>query len=163
MRSRQKTGLPSGPFLDLCTAPVEEDLFLFYSQIAISAAQLEMSVPNPEMYGVTVFDDESGTAARYNFTDNAMNRMMVGLKENMSEEQQDTIMPPIMTRMLAVMPLLKDKRLAQWVVRDVEKGYTRISDAVFKAAAAATVNNDLQFDMDDFQQILAEKGKEEEQ
>ncbi len=88
---------------------------------------------------------------------------MVGLKENMSEEQQETIMPAIMTRMLAVMPLLKDKRLTQWVVRDVKKGYTRVSDVVFKVAAAATVNNNLEFDMDDFQRILVEKSKEEEQ
>ncbi len=69
IRPRQKAaGLRSGPFLDLCTAPVEEDLFLFYSQIAISSAQLEMPVPNPEMYGVAVCDDKSGTTTRYNFT-----------------------------------------------------------------------------------------------
>ena len=145
------------PFVKLCLAPVKEDEFLFYSHLAISAGQLQTQVTSPTEYGVNLLDEGDSRISRISFTDNPYNRVMVALIENLGEEERQEKMPAISTRIFALMDLLNQGKLKQWAKPCADDdGSILLSEAVFRAAARATVDINLKFVWREFEQIVEE-------
>ena len=160
LKSKNKGGKglnPDAPFVRLCLAPVNEDEFLFYSHLAISAGQLQAPVTSPTEYGVNLLDEKSGDISRMEFTDNPYNRIMVALIENLGEEERQEKMPGISTRIFALIDLLYQGKLKQWTKPSADDDDSiLLSEAVFRAAARATIDTNLKFVWEEFEQIVEE-------
>ena len=153
-----RTGFgPNAPFVKLCLAPVNEEEFLFYSHLAMSAAQLQAPVTSPTEYGVNLLNEKTGDLSRIQFTDNPYSRMMVALRENLSEEEREEKMPALAIRIWALIHLLNDDKLKQWTIPNPqEPDSVLISEAVFRAAARATIDTDLEFIWEEFEENVEE-------
>jgi hypothetical protein len=125
--------------------------------LAISAGQLLTQVTSPTEYGVNLLDEKSGDVSRISFTDNPYNRVMVALIENLGEEERQEKMPSISTRIFALMDLLNQGKLKQWTKPCADDdGSILLSEAVFRAASRATVDTNLKFVGEEFEQMVKE-------
>ena len=147
---------PDAPFFKKCIAPINEDEFLFYAQMAISAGQVEMPLKKrPTDYGFNLVDDKTGGVSSYHFTDNPINRMMAALVQNLDDKERQEKMPAISTRVLALMDLFSSGKLQKWIKKDpTSKQHAFLPAALFRAAAKAPINTELQFNWSDFEQLV---------
>jgi len=82
---------------------------------------------------------------------------MVALIENLGEEERQEKMPSISTRIFALMDLLNQGKLKQWTKPCADDdGSILLSEAVFRAASRATVDTNLKFVGEEFEQMVKE-------
>ncbi len=152
----------SSPLAKKCLTQVNEEEFLFYSYLAISVGQLQTPVPSPTQYGINVFDEKSDKFSNIRFTGDALNRMLVALIENMDENERNDKMPAIGTRLFALIDLLNDGKLEQWTKPyNDDDSNILIPEAVIRAAASVTIDDNLQFIWKEFQQKVEEISQSE--
>lgn len=98
-----------------------------------------------------ILPDEDGNLKKYNFTDNSLNRFMLGLMDFLNQQNipQD-MRPAVLMRsqiLLNDIPTWDD--LPEWVIRkDGDVAY--ISEYAFAAAAVVKINTNLVFDREEF-------------
>jgi hypothetical protein len=129
------------------TPVVSSEEFRFAFRLATSAASLDMSVENPETFGVDLLTDDGITRVR--FRDRPMNRAMLAIGKHCGGDKEKA--RAIMTRYMALQGLPFRE---PWFVSD--NGMIRIHDAVIDAAADCPVDGNGNFDAGAFYRQVAE-------
>lgn len=129
--------------------PVDEDLFLFCTNLYTAAARMTMPVENPEARSITL--EGFGT---FSFKDMPVNRGMTALMDELV--QQGVNEPTRASMCWRVMNfgyiLNESERFAHWFRPGDKEGAVAVAEALIRAGAVAKINfikESATFDMDD--------------
>lgn len=142
-------------FIDRVQAPVPVDTFLFYFDLAINAAEFKTPTTNPVKYGFTLIEND-GSEQSYNFTDNPINRMVVAIKENMTEEEIQDLFPSVIARIFSLQALMGHKDLSSWIRSSQDNPDTVLVHPAVLAAAASAPIEEMSFNLEKFLRLIAE-------
>lgn len=129
--------------------PVDEDLFLYCSNLYSAAASLAMPVENPEEKKIHIKD--RGT---FGFKDIPMNRGMLAITKELREQGiPENIRFSLGIRIMHFGQVLEARdRFRQWIRPRDEDDSIDVAEALIRACALARFNltdDDLVFDLDD--------------
>ncbi|MBC8641565.1 hypothetical protein IAG25_32600 [Caballeronia sp. EK] len=129
--------------------PVDEDLFLFCTNLYTAAARMTMPVENPEARPITI--EGMGTFA---FKDIPMNRgMMAVTKELIDQGVDEPTRTSMCWRVMNFGDVLNEgERFARWFRAGDRPGAVSVAEALIRAGAVAKIDfskESATFDMDD--------------
>jgi len=129
--------------------PVDEDLFLYCSNLYSTAASFAMPVENPEEKKIHIKD--IGT---FGFKDMPMNRGMLAITKELREQGiAENIRFSIGIRVMHFGQVLEARdRFSQWIRPKDEDDSVDVAEALIRACALAKfklTDDDLVFDLDD--------------
>lgn len=135
---------------------VDEDLFLYCSNIYSAAAQMSMPVENPA--SKPIFRDDKGT---YSFSDIPMNRGCLAVNKELIEMGQPiNVRHAMITRLMQFGDILKPNPLfAQWIKPGEAEDELNVAESLIRACAAAKIvisETSISFDMEDVARLSAE-------
>jgi hypothetical protein len=146
--------LPS-VMLERVNVPVDEELFIFCTNVYMAAASLTMPVENPETKKVHI--EDVGTVA---FSDIPMNRGMLAVTNELNEQGVDEVTRfSLCWRIMHFGDVLKETgRFARWIRPLDGVDSTDVADALIRACAHAKmrVDGSGSFDMDDVSRYAEE-------
>ena len=158
--ARRRRVSPEGdPISSLITeahlAPVDEESFMRYYDVAMKAASMKGPSPSVKDRLMRSFDSTQGGVLDVVFGDDPLSRMAIAVRNKLSEEGQIDRFPAVSARILALIQAIGSGSLKRWVIslpRDPRRLY--YPDAVVFAAAVSPLNDDLTFQMDEFERLL---------
>lgn len=128
---------------------IDREQFAYAFELANQAGSMAMPVENPEQYGVTLVDEESGEDTRIRFTDQPINRAILALKKHCGSDS--VLYFNVTMRFFAMLTILKRQEVESWMTDDSSKpGCAQLHTAVVYAGAEATLDKDGEFDIDEF-------------
>ncbi|WP_334037765.1 hypothetical protein [Burkholderia gladioli] len=135
---------------------VDEDLYLYCSNLYVAAAHLSMPVENPGAKKLRI--EGVGTLA---FADLPINRGMLAVTKELSEQGVDQ--PLRFSMCWRIMHfgdvIAETERFANWIRPGTEQGEIEVAEALIRACATARIdmsNDKGSFDMDDVARLAAE-------
>jgi hypothetical protein len=128
---------------------VDEDLYLYCSNIYSAAAQMTMPVENPENKKIHI----KGTGT-FSFTDNPTNRGMLAVTQELREQGIDEeIRMSMGIRIMQFGDVLTAKdRFTKWIRPSGDGDSLDVAEALIRACAKAKIvlaDDDMYFDLDD--------------
>jgi hypothetical protein len=119
--------------------PVDEDLFLFCSNLYTAAAKMTMPVENPAAAQFAI--EGMGT---YSFTDTSFNRGLGAVAQELSEQGVDEATHFSVTyRLMMLGAVLRETELfSKWIRPGGESGQIEVAEALLRACARAKLNTD---------------------
>jgi len=154
-RTSPARSFDSSPGREAQRAPVDEDSFMRYYQVGMKAASMEGPAPSAKDRLMQTLDNAPGSVLDVVFGDNPLSRMVIAIKNRMSEEQRMDRFLAVSTRILALIRLIGSGSLKQWAIsmpRDC--GHLYYPDAVVFAAAVSPLNDDFTFPMKEFGRLV---------
>ena len=145
----------SSPREEAQRVPSDEGSFMRYYGVAMKAALMEGPPPLVKDRVMRNPNNIPGSVLDVVFGDNPLSRMAIAMRNQMSEEGQMEKFPAVSTRILALIQLIGSGSLKQWAIsipRDSQHLY--YPDAVVLAAAVSPLNDDLTFQMDEFERLV---------
>jgi hypothetical protein len=145
----------SSPHEEAQQVPVDEESFMRYYGAAMKAASMEGPPPLVKDRVMRSPNNTPGSVLDVVFGDNPLSRMAIAMRNRMSEEGQMEKFPAVSTRILALVQLIGSGSLKQWaILTPRDPGHLYYPDAVVLAAAVSPLNDDLTFQMDEFERLL---------
>lgn len=135
---------------------VDEELFLYCSNIYSAAAQMTMPVENPA--SKPLFRDKKGT---YSFSDIPLNRGCLAVtKELIDMGQPINVRHAMITRLMQFGDVLKpNPLLSKWIKPGEAEDELNVAESLIRACAVAKIiitENSISFDMEDVARLSAE-------
>lgn len=132
-------------------APVEEESFMRYYEVAMKAASMEGPTPCVKDRLMRSPDGPHANVLNVVFGDNPLSRMAIAIRNRLSEEGRIDRFPTVSVRILALVKAIGSGSLRQWAItRPRDAGHLYYPDAVVFAAAVSPLDDDLTFRMDEF-------------
>lgn len=137
-------------------SPVDEDLFLFCSNLYSAAAQMTMPVENPAARPII----KSG-GKTYSFSDIPMNRGMLAVMSELNEQNTTQVIKMSMSwRIMHFGDVLSETdRFSKWIRDTNEEGAMEVAESLIRACARANMvmtNEVASFDLDDVERLAVE-------
>lgn len=141
---------------DAVGRPVDENLFLYCSEIYAAAASMAMPTENPALKEIHI--EDYGTVA---FTDNPTNRGMLAVMKELREHGLDDRDRYSLTWRIMHFDdvLAQTERFARWFKPGDEEGTLHVSECLLRACARARIEvdgADGAFDLDDVERVAAD-------
>jgi len=141
----------SFPVTEAHKAPVDEESFMRYYEAAMKAASTEGPAPRVGDRILRNQDDICGRVLDVVFGDDPLSRMVIAVRNRLSEEGRISTFPSVSARILALVKAIGSGSLKPWAIsRPRDAGHLYYPDAVVFAAAVSPLNDDLTFQMDEF-------------
>jgi len=142
----------SFPATEAHQAPVDEESFMRYYEVAMKAASMEGPAPSMKDRLLRNHYDTHGRVLDVVFGDDPLRRMAIAIRNGLSEEGQIDRFPAVSTRILALIKAIGSGSLMSWAISSPsDAGHLYYPDAVVFAAAGCPLNDDLTFQMDEFE------------
>ena len=140
------------PVTEAHKAPVDEESFMRYYEAAMKAASTEGPAPRVVDRILRNQDDICGRVLDVVFGDDPLSRMVIAIRNRLSEEGRIDRFPAVSARILALINAIGSGSLKPWAIsRPRDAGHLYYPDAVVFAAAVSPLNDDLTFQMDEFE------------
>lgn len=141
---------------DNIRTPVNEDIFLFCSNIYTAAAQMTMPVENPESKPIVEFEGHT-----YSFADTALNRGMIAVMKELREQKiPQEVSMAITWRLMHFGDVLRQvEKFSKWIKPVGEDGAFDVAESLIRACAGANMivsNNSASYDYDDVERLADE-------
>jgi hypothetical protein len=142
----------SFPVTEAHKAPLEEESFMRYYELAMKAASTKGPAPRVKDRLLRNQDDTCGRVLDVVFGDDPLSRMTIALRNRLSEEGQIDRYPAVSARILALINAIGSGSLMRWAISGPrDAGHLYYPDALVFAAAVSPLNDDLTFQMDEFE------------
>ena len=123
-----------------------------YYEVAMKAASMEGPAPSMKDRLLRNHYDTHGRVLDVVFGDDPLRRMAIAIRNRLSEEGQIDRFPAVSTRILALIKAIGSGSLMSWAISSPsDAGHLYYPDAVVFAAAGCPLNDDLTFQMDEFE------------
>jgi hypothetical protein len=97
-------------------APVDEESFMRYYEVAMKAASMEGPAPSMKDRLLPNHDDTHGRVLDVVFGDDPLRRMAIAIRNRLSEEGQIDRFPAVSTRILALIKAIGSGSLMSWAI-----------------------------------------------
>jgi hypothetical protein len=136
--------------------PVDEDLFLFCSNLYSAAAQMRMPVENPT--AKPIFESDGNV---YAFSDMPINRGMLAVMDELNEQNVPQEIKMSMTwRIMQFGEVLSEtEKFSKWMRFTNEEGTMEVAESLIRACAKAKMvmtKENASFDLDDVERLAIE-------
>ena len=139
-------------------APIDEGSFKRYYDAAMKAASMTGPVPTVKDRVIPSLNETLENVVDIVFGDDPLSRMTIAIKNQMLEEKQMDKFSAVFSRMLALIELIGKEALKRWAIsRPHDPRHLYYPDAVVFAAAVSPLNDDLTFQIDQFERLVKER------
>ena len=154
--THRKRVFPAGewvpfPVTEAHKAPVDEESFIRYYELAMKAASTEGPAPSTRDRLIRSSNTTEANVLDVVFGDDPLSRMVIAVRNRLVEEGRISTFPSVSARILALVKAIGSGSLKPWAISRLrDAGHLYYPDAVVFAAAVSPLNDDLTFRMDEF-------------
>ena len=121
----------------------------------MKAASMEGPSPSVKDRLMRSLNSGQGVVLDVVFGDDPLSRMAIAMRNKLSEEGRIDRFPAVSARILALIQAIGSGSLTRWAMSGPrDGGHLYYPDAVVFAAAVSPLNDDLTFQMDEFERLL---------